>query len=250
MNLVFLTTNHFNGNRYVKAVSILLFLLSLSLFSQSPEAPFDFPAKPGTPEWAKFKSHEDMINGCQIPEDILKRMSTKALVRTCIQYPLFGDVIGCENLQISFERVASNFNGFNELFRRSDAAESALQEYIDMNDLGSLEAKTINEKWRFMYLEILLSQPSIIESLSQNKKKRLLREAIKKYSAKRNKLETYGNLSLVPSGLVMARLMSGQIKSGKKELDSKISNFEKMAFLADSETMNAIFGVAEKYLNN
>lgn len=250
MNLVFLTTNHFNGNRYVKAVSILLFLLSLSLFSQSPEAPFEFPFKPGILEGPKFQSHTDMIKACQIPENILKSMSTKALVRTCLQYPLFGDVFAYDNFQFGFERMSSNFNGFKELFQRSDIAESVLQEYIDLNDLVSLEAKNITEKWRFMFLEILLSQPSIIKNLSLQKKKTLFYEAIKKFSAKMKQPEKYGCFSLTPSCLVMARLLNGQVKSGKGELDFKISKFTEKAFIADSETRNAIIIAAEKYLQN
>jgi hypothetical protein len=250
MNPVFLTITHLNRDRYVKAISVLLLFMSFSIFSQSSDTPYDFPTKPGTPEWAKFQSHEDMINGCQIPEDILKIMSTKALVKTCITYPLFGDIIGSSDIQFRFGHMVSNFNGLKELLQRSDVAEAALQEYIDMSDLDSQEANSINEKWRFMYLEILLSQPAIIDNLSIIKKKRLMHEAVKKYSAKSNQPEIYGSHELAPSCLIMSRLMNGKVKSGKKELDSRISNFDKITFLVDSETINAIVGAAEKYLHN
>jgi hypothetical protein len=246
----FLNNNYLNRNRIWNTVLIFLFMLSFSLFSQSSDTPYDFPVKPGTSEWAKFQGHEEMISGCQIPEDFLKKMSTKALLKICLQYPLFGDVIGCENLQFRFEQMASNFNGLKELFHRPDVAEVALQEYINMSNLGSSEPEAINEKWRCVYLEILLSQPSIITNLPIMKQKRLLREAVKKYSAKFNQPGIYGSLSLTSSCLVMARLLNGHVKSGKNKLDKKISNFDKIAFSTDPETMSAIVGVAENYLNN
>jgi hypothetical protein len=250
MNIVFITNNFLNRNRIGIAVSILLFLFSYSIFSQSSDVPFDYPIKPGTLEWAKFQSHTDMINACQIPGNILKSISTKALIKTCLQYPLLVDIFAYDDFQVGFEHVASNFNGLRELFQRPDLAESTLQEYIDMSDVVSPEVENIHDQLQFMRLEMFLSQPQIIKNLSIPKKKRLLSEAMRKFSAMSKLPERYGCFSLTPSCLIMARLLGGQLNSGKIESDLKVSRFADKPFIADTETINTILGAAEKYLSN
>lgn len=45
-------------------------------FSQPNNIDWDYPIKPGTEEWTNFKSGQEMLNACQIPENILKNLST------------------------------------------------------------------------------------------------------------------------------------------------------------------------------
>ena len=75
-----------------------------------PTDAYDFPIKPGTPEWAALKSHEEMLQVCQVPESILQEMSTEGLIETCLNYPLYWEWLAYSNLQQGFETVASRFS--------------------------------------------------------------------------------------------------------------------------------------------
>ncbi len=244
------TLNHLNSNRFVNAVSILLFLFSFSAYSQPSDVPYEFPVKSGTPEWAKLQSHSDMLNACQVPVGDLKRMSTKALLTTCLNYPLFGDVFAYNDFQLGFERVLENFNGIKELMQRPDVGETALQEYITLESFGSPEARDFSEKWRYRYLEIILSQSQVSGNLPVQKKKQLLNETLKKFSAKQQKTDIYGPFSLTTSCIVMARMLRGKVNSGNQDLDLKISRFTEKPFTANVEIINAIIKAANRYLNN
>jgi hypothetical protein len=248
MNPVFLPINHLNRNRYAKAISVLLLFLSFSIFSQSSDVPYEFPIKFGSAEWVDFHSH---IDDCQIPENILKNMSTKALLKTCLQYPFFGNLFVHNELQPAFEIMVTHFNGFKELFQRSDAAKMIMQEYIEMPGTISADAKDFFGQYRFLFLEILVSQPQILKDLSTNEKTKLLFDVVKKCSIKINNPEQYSGVLLVPSCLIIARLLNGKITSGKKELDIKVSKFaEKASIIIDPEIKNAIIESAKQYLNN
>ena len=53
--------------------------------AQSSKVVYDYPIKPGTEEWKGFTSTQEMIEVCQIPESILKNMSTSDLLDVCLK---------------------------------------------------------------------------------------------------------------------------------------------------------------------
>ena len=85
-----------NWSRRISA-AILCFLLvvvlSPVLQAQSsqdlkPTDTYDYPVKPGTEEWQAFTSHAEMLEACQIPEAILRDMTTEGLVETALDYQI------------------------------------------------------------------------------------------------------------------------------------------------------------------
>jgi len=88
---------------------------------------YDYPVKPGSPEWAELTSNDEIDAVLQIPENILYEMSTEGLIETVLNYPRFADIYASENYQISFDVLTENFNGFHELLQRSDAAVHLLE---------------------------------------------------------------------------------------------------------------------------
>ena len=96
---------------------------------------YEYPVTPRkTPDqWKEFTSHGQMLDACQIPEDILSEMTTRQLMLTCIDYPLANDALSYTNdLRVdSFGPVIRRHNGLKELFKRPDFSEelAALYEY-------------------------------------------------------------------------------------------------------------------------
>ena len=54
---------------------IILLLLFASFFcslqAQKINLPYDFPVKPGTEEWKKLKSGDEMVDASKIPDSVL-----------------------------------------------------------------------------------------------------------------------------------------------------------------------------------
>ena len=91
---------------------------------------YRYPVRPGTAEWASLENHQDKVDACQIPEDILSSMSTEELVQTVIAYPLNIDMFAYDNTTTGFEVVASHFNGLQELQSRSDSVSELIDLYL------------------------------------------------------------------------------------------------------------------------
>lgn len=86
-----------------------------------PSAAYVYPVLPGTDAWNALGSHAEMLAVCQIPEDILCRLTTKALLETVLDYPLMGDMHAYSTMELGFLRVRDQFNGLQELVSRPDA---------------------------------------------------------------------------------------------------------------------------------
>ena len=177
----------------MKRLKFLVFILAITIFSCNsinkpliPEIgdydlyePYDFPLKPGMPEWADL-SPSEMPEVLQIPDDILKRLSTRALVETCLNYPMFFlFTASSSNPKDGIWWVMNGFNGFGELFLRQDAFRCLFEKYepFDLN-LVVMEG---NLSTKFLYLEILICQDEIIENMNYKERILLLKESYSKY---------------------------------------------------------------------
>lgn len=99
----------------------------------------------------------DKIELCQIPENLLKEMSTEALIETCLNYPFFADMIFRDSAYSGFQDTLKNFNGLQELINCKDVGEKIYEFYknINLDEVIKLEDMfTI----RLRYLDYIFSQ--------------------------------------------------------------------------------------------
>jgi len=183
-------------------VLVVCLLVSLPAYSgeTSTSDAYDYPIKSGTDEWKAFTTHEEMLRACQIPEELLHRMSTTALVETVLNYPLSADWWSYDSFEIGIKRVADQFNGLSELLSRKDAGVSliALYQTIDPGDLdiNSPIAEQTKCLFRFLNTELLLSQDSLISNLSITDLQNLISRARIIYESKVLRSDIFGGVFL------------------------------------------------------
>lgn len=105
-------------------------------------SPYQYPILPRSDEWKMFESRTEMVDACQIPETILKKMTTEALLETIIKYPFLSEMTmfyrtpeECEQ-ESGFWKIAAEFNGLQEFMKREDALQS-LKKYGSFTNLES-----------------------------------------------------------------------------------------------------------------
>ena len=103
--------------------------LELCLDCEDLALVWDFPVKTGTDEWAKFKTNEEMVEACQIPENILASLTTEELTAICLNYPLIYDVFAFNQMKLGIDKLFADFNGIRELFGRDDVSDELLKHY-------------------------------------------------------------------------------------------------------------------------
>lgn len=110
---------------------------------------------------------------------------------------------------MGFEQNKKEFNGFQELFHRKDAGKELVNLYSEINP-GELKLmKSDLDKGNFMfrifYLEILLAQNDLLNTLSNEEQKNLLSECLDKAREKSNYL--YSSFQTQTTYLIMARIL-------------------------------------------
>jgi hypothetical protein len=60
------------------AMLVILIAFYGYLHAQTSEIKWDFPVKPGMPEWKKFSSNSEMVQACQIPIELLSTITLRS----------------------------------------------------------------------------------------------------------------------------------------------------------------------------
>ncbi len=162
-----------------KIFCIVTIISAFMLISQSVCAdscinsskPYDYPIRPGTEQWASFTTHKQMVDACQIPDEVLNNMSTEDLLKSILDYPLFFDMITFDNLYEGFDAVRSNFKAIDEFYLRADCEEALLayyeleQENANMQVVSDMDE--FDEKLDHLYLDMLTAQTNISTTLKR-----------------------------------------------------------------------------------
>lgn len=150
-------------------MAAMMSLMTISVFAADGKEAFAYDLQPGTEEWGQL-DHGERVLALQIPDEVLKSMSTEDLVNAVLDYPCFIDMIFYDTYQDGFEVVLEHFNGLQELVNREDAGRCLLNAYKDM-ELSQImsevdENKKFEESLNLLYLETLLAQPKISKNMS------------------------------------------------------------------------------------
>ncbi|MEW6104420.1 MAG: HEAT repeat domain-containing protein [bacterium] len=224
---------------------------------------YDFPIKPGTEEWKALGSTENRIKACQIPEDILKKMSTEGLIETCLGYPGLPNMFLSNNPQTGFDSIVRTFNGLQELLRRKDAGTKLLARYRQIRKLDRQSIQKELGKLGTLYFrcfEMLISQDVILSKMTKEERIELLRESIWKFNEKQ-KYDLYSSASKDKEGkrrvrspetlLIMGRILQKEkfepfiLKTQNKE---SLRIFFENPHLYGSKLIDEIIPEAEKFL--
>lgn len=135
------------------------------LVSFSIDVPYQYPITPADEEWTNFKTSKEMYDSCQIPNHVLTRMTTNALLETVLNYPFLGTYKCYDDYEIAARYLCEQFNGLEELFSRSDLTEILLERYAkskvltqkDLNENTHLRLGYINTFFESNNLEFLIA---------------------------------------------------------------------------------------------
>jgi hypothetical protein len=240
-------------------MNALLFLqccFLLTVFAQQQNGVYNWPLKPGIPEWKELKTHDKMLEVLQIPAEFLQKMTTKDLAQTCLNYPLFPDIWALNSLQEGMERVIAGFNGLKELLKREDAGLEIFAIYKTMDPHNFSESWSNLQKGKyaaeFAKIEILLAQEAILSSLKQNERFLLLQESLNKQKAMQQ-YPMYDRRNQEPNAYLMGKIMQkdypviiSQTSQGKPNLQA----FLQRGSMASKDTIDEIVSIAQRIVNN
>lgn len=164
--------------------SLLFALISIEVIAQSNNRPYDYPIKPGSQAWLELGGTVERVKVCQIPQDILKDLTTSALVEPCLNFPFFSDLFTSPDYQTGLKNLRTHFNGLEELFNRADLGKSSMNSYANLLS-STISTADENEFMKHfnktLYLELILAQPETLQALNAEELNTLRSVAIKHF---------------------------------------------------------------------
>jgi uncharacterized protein (UPF0335 family) len=170
----------------ILTISIFTFLFSFALVAQRKEIAWDYPIKPGMKKWNQLITEKERIAAVQIPKDVLVKLSAEDAVKLCISFPSFGYFTAFNTPQEGFLIMLERFNIFRYILSKKDAGRDLISVYKDAGMSGFKTMPYTNDFWaiKLDYIELLLSQKEILQSLTPLERLDLLSETKKKLSEK------------------------------------------------------------------
>ena len=83
-------------------------------------------------EWKELYTQEEMIAACQIPDKLLKKLTTYELLKLTEEYPLLGNIYTGNTMEEGFQYIVDSFNGLRELLKREDCLAVVCEEYKNL----------------------------------------------------------------------------------------------------------------------
>ncbi|MDD2436970.1 MAG: hypothetical protein PHG27_08040, partial [Massilibacteroides sp.] len=220
-------------SKLITLYMILSFATLNSYGQKQIDTAYDFPIKPGSEKWASFNTHEEMVEACQIPEDILNQLSTPALVETCINYPLRYDYIAYNDVRKGISIILNSFNGFLELSKRTDATTELIKAYNNIPIIKEA-SKIIEENEpliRVGFVELLISNELFFQKMTTDDYANLQKITKKKYLEKAESPELYSLFNIQKTMLLGANILvktkiNQRSNSDTNDLNTFIQKFE------------------------
>ncbi|OPX25886.1 MAG: hypothetical protein B1H02_00340 [Candidatus Latescibacteria bacterium 4484_107] len=206
----------------------MLLLAVQSLFAQNTFR-YEYPVKPGAPEWRELSLRQKRAVQ-QIPENILRDMSTQELLQAWMDLPGRLEVLAFNTMQQGFDVTVKHYNVLSELLDREDAGSVVLAYYLEIDPSGMKLVWSSRQKGKFItdiaFVEFLLSQPTVLSRLSKMEKKQLLKSCVDNLYKKQAFRNRERNFFWVRSAIILA----GRILENEKnnQFLQKISQDEDM----------------------
>lgn len=159
---------------------------------------YEFPITPESEEWKDFSSKTEMLEVCQIPEEILHNISTPDLVETVLNYPFINDFYCFNSEELAYKRIYEDFNGMRELLSRGDVTEAILEKYNSTKILTAEEVDNVSNRvfLKSASVEFLLICDKIHNNFTDEEAGKILEVANEKEN-ERKEAGIYSSLSNV-----------------------------------------------------
>ncbi len=237
-----------------KKIQIIIFLC-ISFVLNAEDSIYTFPIKPGTREWGNLKTENDRFESVQIPNKLLTSMSTDNLIKTCINFPLFGEFTAYNSLQNGIRRLINKFNGLQELYIRGDAPVFLVSTYERIDTVTMvINDYNIDREYKYLrlyYFEYLIAQDENINKMDESERIHLLRLARKIINYKIDSIIGISFFDLYPTLFIMAKILDKcnyEEFENEKKNNSEIDIFLKTGVFMSFKTLSSIICLSDKIL--
>ena len=168
------------------------------------DEPFVFLAEKDFKAWTDIVSLEDRFAACEVPETILHMMTTDALVKSALNYPLNFIYSAYNNPFNLLDLIIKNSTLHRELLGRSDAAEVLIryfaQSTIDTTNTDSFinRSESVLSYANELFFDYLMASPQVSGLFNEKEHEKVQRIADCKIAERRAEPEYFSEWAVAP----------------------------------------------------
>ena len=191
---------------------------------------YAYPIKPGYGSgWNELDPEDVNLAKTQVPQELVEKMTTRALVETCIEHPMALHYLHGEGFYGEFiERLIENNNAFKELSKRPDAGWELAIAYNNLKFPvnGLIEESHMNSTVIWGFVELMLEKDIFFNQLTDLQVTDLYKALLTKYYIEEQNYPYYFSLHPVSIGLTMLPMAKVVLKIGSFQSDEARSFLE------------------------
>ena len=198
---------------------------------------YDYPNKPGYGSgWNDLAPEEENLAKTQVPQDLVEKMTTRALVETCLNHPMAMHYLWGEGFYRDFiNRLIEQNNAFKELAKRPDAGWEIAIAYNNLPFTEEVSAGETNfgsfRIWGFV--ELMLDNDIFFSQLTPLQRLDLYKALCVRYFYKEQNYP-YGfsldptdiGLTLLPMAKVVLQMAHFVNDESKTFLENYVKNWD------------------------
>lgn len=131
--------------------------------------------------WREHKDEtgnvDELMAMCNVPDDLLKNMSTSNLARTCFKHPYNGQWMASNNVYEGMLSVMTRFNGYEELMKRSSGVEASINLF---SQLGYAWGQTTVSETEMISWSLVLCSAADYMAFNNEQTARLAKDVLSK----------------------------------------------------------------------
>lgn len=211
--------------------------------------PYQYPVRPGTDQWKALNSTVEKIAICQLPESLVKNISTRDLLISCLNYPLLNNYTASNSAYDGLLNIIKTFNGLSEFLERSDAHQILLDYYIS-DKTSDINRKLDKGGYTFISsaIELLLCHENIVNRFNQNEQKRVLKLLLLKYQEKEQFKEYFGFYGKMTTAFVATKYIE-RLDKQFLILNDRQKLFSEKMLMIDLKVVDELLITINDYVN-
>ncbi len=193
-------------------------------FPYENELSWNYPVLPGSEQWKAFKSNKEMVEACQIPQNIMTSLSTEELLVLCLKYPLLMDIGAFNFFADGYAAWETNFNGIREFYKRSNAHAVIYNYYQQINPKNATMYSSVFFVFRISVVEYILSAPIVISKYTEKQRKEVAAELFSKLDIKKSQNGDFPPNYLNSTYRALIRIIKCDTDGKLSESDTKLAD--------------------------
>lgn len=217
-------------------------------FPNENELSWDYPTMPGSDAWRTFRSHDEMLEACQIPSAILSKLSTEELFLICLKYPLLMDIGAFNFFTDGYAAYETNFNGIRELYQRSNAPSVIYSYYQQLKLQNAVMYSSISFVFRVSVIEYMISASPVISKYLATQRKEVATELLSKLSIKKAQSGDFPDTYLNSTYRALIKIIRCDESGNLSSDDTKLANNFAGGFSAPESIIKQAEEIIRQYL--